>query len=741
MDFSFSAPVRRSRPVPALEQKLRISAREGDLETVQRLIDHFIDVTAQGGPSGNTALHEAVEAGQKAIVTTLLKAHGNFSGGSLVMRNDARQRPEDIADIQVQYWNGKCKTGEDREGKQKLFEEIRDELRGADVKTTEPSRRRFWKPQTPKHKNQDEQRRAKVCSKFTCFMQFYLPNRNPDYRRASIEELVYKFEPPAEDVDEAFGAYYWMDAREDLRDLCRKELKDGTLQDSSLASAWFHLPANNITWVNDLIMTLHNVGIIDGSFDANDIQRFITQTVSEVRVQADEKLNSKIDEKAKKNDIRTRRVALYGLSHPTDAQKEVYGVSIVMPFFDTENGSKDEDSKNMDSLQETYDASEIYVRRTLDQSFHASLSQGESDELAKQQVVWRHTAKSEEQKFIVVKQLWIWKFGGVVITALSGTAFRSHLISYISNCSGADDLITQILRLCSECDRPPYQSRLSEEIYSIFEQSIAAQDKVSIKLYEDFAELINRDGDKGESSEAFGISKDMDCMKEIMDIKNELVMIERVLSDQASILEAWTEFKGSKQQLRDKTSTLVEIANGVYERLQHLLDMKQEHATLRLAQSSERRQKEGETESKLLFVFTAVTVIFTPISFVATLFAIPSAEFPHTDSDVSWTLAQIAIAFIVSLVIVVTIIILWLLYSGIENKKRQKRNLNTHTDSNETQAGSSASPGEMKPSQWPGQAGESLTQRRRQGRQKQGKSQAVTGRDLGKQVRDTVTAN
>jgi hypothetical protein len=74
---------------------------------------------------------------------------------------------------------------------------------------------------------------------------------------------------------------------------------------------------------------------------------------------------------------------------------------------------------------------------------------------------------------------------------------------------------------------------------------------------------------------------------------------------------------------------------------------------------AEQRALESEFQSRVLFVFTIVTVIFvgilfpgrfrltlsqTPISFICSLYAIPSQEFPQRGGSTSWSISRIGTA-------------------------------------------------------------------------------------------------
>ncbi|UZP36908.1 hypothetical protein NXS19_004724 [Fusarium pseudograminearum] len=81
----------------------------------------------------------------------------------------------------------------------------------------------------------------------------------------------------------------------------------------------------------------------------------------------------------------------------------------------------------------------------------------------------------------------------------------------------------------------------------------------------------------------------------------------------------------------------------------HLLDLKQKQGsrivvrdTRSPANEADQRAKDSAWQSKLLFIFTIVTVVFTPISFISSSMAVPTREFPHPNGDdISWRWWQV----------------------------------------------------------------------------------------------------
>ncbi|KAF3902530.1 hypothetical protein ABW21_db0204974 [Orbilia brochopaga] len=145
--------------------------------------------------------------------------------------------------------------------------------------------------------------------------------------------------------------------------------------------------------------------------------------------------------------------------------------------------------------------------------------------------------------------------------------------------------------------------------------------------------------DKDLNDEMCDISEEVENLREIKDIKDELRMVQRVLEDQktviaqysaaqskqkSSILSEQNRLASLKQTLNfriSKTQRLVRDASSVEDSLNHLLDLKQKQGNLneardtrRLANEADSRAKDSEIQNQLLFVFTIITVVFSTTS-------------------------------------------------------------------------------------------------------------------------------
>ncbi|KAF2637723.1 hypothetical protein P280DRAFT_95152 [Massarina eburnea CBS 473.64] len=151
------------------------------------------------------------------------------------------------------------------------------------------------------------------------------------------------------------------------------------------------------------------------------------------------------------------------------------------------------------------------------------------------------------------------------------------------------------------------------------------------------------------------IGAETDLLAETKDIRDELNMICKVLEDQrsvlpdleTSILDIYREEHKSQQDLkrrfRDQLKTIDihmkdiermdKQAERIYKSITDLLDLKQKHANAFEARFARDQAAGTARQSQTIMVFTVVTIIFLPLSFIAAIFTINIREFPHATPE------------------------------------------------------------------------------------------------------------
>jgi ankyrin repeat protein/Mg2+ and Co2+ transporter CorA len=147
------------------------------------------------------------------------------------------------------------------------------------------------------------------------------------------------------------------------------------------------------------------------------------------------------------------------------------------------------------------------------------------------------------------------------------------------------------------------------------------------------------------------IGAETDLLAEIKDIRDELNMIAKVLEDQRNVLpdlqgsitDIYQEEHRNQQELKRRFKDMLKTidthmrdlermdiqAARIYKSITDLLDLKQKHANAFEARFARDQAAGTARQSQTIMVFTIVTIIFLPLSFIAALFTINIEQFPH----------------------------------------------------------------------------------------------------------------
>jgi tetrahydromethanopterin S-methyltransferase subunit B len=292
----------------------------------------------------------------------------------------------------------------------------------------------------------------------------------------------------------------------------------------------------------------------------------------------------------------------------------------------------------------------------------------------KDQVVLRHQRKKAAERpesdqplnALVVLQVWLWKVENVIITSMpprifeGDTLFRNTLGNWglTGRIPNREQLLGLILSELVNALERPSMAGLSEPIFNIFEKAIA-------DLSEDVNNYI-----RSTDVDTISIKKEKEFLHKIDDIREELSMIQTVLFQQEEVwkdfsTKAWPsswpdgpdgQFKPPERpedeimslevyrrmwskiqrpqiqfsKFKRRISKLDADAERVERAIDRKLDLKAKHASLREAHTM-------AIMSAAVFGFTIITIIFTPLSFIVTLFTLPIDGFQQQQVPSVWT--------------------------------------------------------------------------------------------------------
>ncbi|PSS00996.1 hypothetical protein BD289DRAFT_423157 [Coniella lustricola] len=337
------------------------------------------------------------------------------------------------------------------------------------------------------------------------------------------------------------------------------------------------------------------------------------------------------------------------------------------------NASRDE------LLIHAYMGQHLHPRRTLDQFFYHGIDTSKRDI---DQVVYRYCRDyrgSEELKLFMVDQLWMWILGGdTVITCFPQRWDQPkqdplNMVDGIIEETNAKtrDRIQSVYDLAmvitGRCAGMFDRHRIDEQQYQfldMFESSIGNVTDKESQLFSKFNKASekamawlkyarrNNDEQYDEkfADDLLNIHSETMLLAEIKDIQDELNIIDEVLRLQSSVLEKLQlnieqelRIEGSRkitdlilkdiknryqEQMRLITERHHDIermcdqASGITMSLTNLLDLKQKHSNALEARFAREQAIIAAKQGQTIMVFTIVTIIFLPMSFIAAFFAI-----------------------------------------------------------------------------------------------------------------------
>ena len=181
------------------------------------------------------------------------------------------------------------------------------------------------------------------------------------------------------------------------------------------------------------------------------------------------------------------------------------------------------------------------------------------------------------------------------------------------------------------------------------------------------------------------IGQETDLLAETKDIRDELNMIAKVLGDQrqvlsdleAAVCEIYHGEQKPQQEVKKRFRDQLKIiemhikdidrmdkqAERIYSSITDMLDLKQKHANAFEARFARDQAAGTARQSQTIMVFTIVTIIFLPLSFIAAFFAINVTEFPRDGATASLPLGYVSkytfgIGFAISIPLIVMALIL-----------------------------------------------------------------------------------
>ncbi|KAF1942382.1 hypothetical protein EJ02DRAFT_345695 [Clathrospora elynae] len=247
-----------------------------------------------------------------------------------------------------------------------------------------------------------------------------------------------------------------------------------------------------------------------------------------------------------------------------------------------------------------------------------------------------------------------------------------------------EDLISRILETCcSVFDR--LQDAEMLRFFQMFEDSIGSIDDKENRLFRDFQrgstrllELSSANKYYNERKNALlvdllDIREEIKLLVEIKDIRDEINIILSVLSIQRTLVEQLSQKEPDKPAFLlttaaenivrsdiDDFTRLDSHTRTIQDKLNTLMDLKQKAANAWEAREARETTVAASKQGNTVLVFTVVTIIFLPLSFMSSFFAIGVAAFPknETTGETNWPLGIVTgLLFGISLSVSIPLIV------------------------------------------------------------------------------------
>ena len=335
--------------------------------------------------------------------------------------------------------------------------------------------------------------------------------------------------------------------------------------------------------------------------------------------------------------------------------------------------------------------SPAHDRRTLDQSYYYNLRKPQSQNNDK--VILQYTKNVPEMtsKMIMVDQLWLWVLdGNTIVTAFPRRFNRAkdqadvldgierHLTRGVQ--PAVKSIYDVVALVIEHCTGVFFQRQLPPDLafFEFFADSIGSVRNRQAQAFELFSATSIRfkslitESPSGEQlstilDDLSYINEEVRLVSEIKSVINELDKIDFLSGHQQEVLAYLTRAHGRPRRSLREVCDIVEerrhawagiahTAEQTYQSLRDLMDLKQRQAHVSEARSARAQVEVSTRHGRSIMLFTVVTIIFLPMSFLASLFGMNSIELNDGSKlDLSFILS---ILFPISIVVILFALVL-----------------------------------------------------------------------------------
>ncbi|CVL12382.1 uncharacterized protein FPRN_03588 [Fusarium proliferatum] len=337
-------------------------------------------------------------------------------------------------------------------------------------------------------------------------------------------------------------------------------------------------------------------------------------------------------------------------------------------------------------------------RRDRDQVLSKFIDAGNKQTLGTNNSSYDPMPGRQDRRILMVDQLWLWVVDEkTLITATTEKEPDNFLVETIrKNLTGGETrsrfaqpqsihmFIEQILGITTGFFEWPIVGLKTP--LDVFRESIRKVANDEAELFKVFHEALEAErGQQHDSAHRAGhavkvmpsnpyhiISPETTLLEKIRDIRDELRILSTLADDQNAVWKQMLPSYTANGKLRyyylytpadakhDLAGSIAE-AETAHDSINLLLDLRQKQASIKEAEFGRIQANDSARQSNSILIFTIVTIIFLPLSFLSSLFALDVSSFPHESGDLKyqgWWLFPILFG-VTAIVSVPTIILAW----------------------------------------------------------------------------------
>ncbi|KAH7303952.1 hypothetical protein B0I35DRAFT_454968 [Stachybotrys elegans] len=257
-------------------------------------------------------------------------------------------------------------------------------------------------------------------------------------------------------------------------------------------------------------------------------------------------------------------------------------------------------------------------------------------------------------KWLMVRQVWLWKLdNNTILTAIpsrqngmtADTLLETIRQGKLDILQTPEDLIKRIVYDTVTFLDEFKWAGLGEHILDVFDREIAAEMYQEAKFFQQFGQGI-----WSPAMVNLSIQEAAESIYKVKDIRDELRLIKQVLETQLKVVMDFAEIfwpPHHRYRLKEETGTAKALGEtfirdcGLQAMIARVKEMDEDaSATLQglsniiqamQAQASLKEAEASRVMNLIILPFTIVTVIFTPLSFLTSLFAVNVLDFPTNE--------------------------------------------------------------------------------------------------------------